>query len=273
MAASYILKTNMANRKNYGGKRSTKNLSLVFHATSNDGDTDESNANWFKSYRGASAHAFVDDDSVTISVPADYTAYSVGGKKWSDCRRTGGGKMYGKLTNANTYSIEMCDTVKNGRYDFTQKTLENAAAYGRYIMSMYNIPIERVYRHFDVNGKHCPIQWFGNDTAWETFKRMLVTTDVSSNATLDLDYSLVFDADYYAAHHADLKAAYGMDKNNLLNHFINNGMKEARQAKAFFNVRKYAANYSDLQKAFGVDWKAYYIHYMQHGFKEGRKAI
>ena len=42
---SYTLKTDLANRSNYGGQRNTNKIKyLVFHATSNDGDTDESNA-------------------------------------------------------------------------------------------------------------------------------------------------------------------------------------------------------------------------------------
>ena len=45
---SYIFKTKIANRANYGAKRNTCNIKyLVYHYTSNDGDHDESNANYF----------------------------------------------------------------------------------------------------------------------------------------------------------------------------------------------------------------------------------
>ena len=93
----------------------------------------------------ASAHAFVDDNSVTVSVPANYVAYSVGGKRYSDYNRTGGASMYGKITNTNSYNIEMCDCNKNGIFNFTEATLENAVAYGKYIMNLYNIDYKCLY--------------------------------------------------------------------------------------------------------------------------------
>ena len=188
---SYILKTNLANRANYGSKRNTSKIKyLVFHATSNDGDTDESNAKYFRNHIvKASAHAFVDDDSITVSVPADYVAYSVGGRKYSDCNITGGGTMYGKITNTNSYNIEMCDCLQNGKYDFTEKTLENAIAYGKYIMNLYNIPIQNVYMHFHVNGKHCPIQMYNNNVEWNKFKQRLSCTDVTSTVASDNLYT------------------------------------------------------------------------------------
>lgn len=78
---SYIFKTNIANKSNHGGKRNTGNIKyLVYHYTGNDGDTDEGNGNHFHNHIvKASAHYFVDDDSVTQSVPDNYIAYSVGG--------------------------------------------------------------------------------------------------------------------------------------------------------------------------------------------------
>lgn len=87
-----------------------------------------------------------------------------------------------------------------------------------------------------------------------------------------IDYSSVFDAQYYAAKYPDLSAAFGTDKDSLLNHFVNFGMKEHRQAIAVFNPVIYRDRYADLQKAFGDDWTAYYLHYIQHGQGEERKA-
>lgn len=87
-----------------------------------------------------------------------------------------------------------------------------------------------------------------------------------------IDYSPVFDAQYYAAQYPDLRAAFGTDKDSLLNHFVNLGMKEHRQAIAVFSPVIYRDRYADLQKAFGDDWTAYYLHYIQHGKAEGRKA-
>lgn len=87
------------------------------------------------------------------------------------------------------------------------------------------------------------------------------------------DYSLVFDAAYYANRYADLKDAFGTDSAKLLQHFIQYGMSEGRQAKSTFNVTVYKARYSDLQAAFGDDLQKYYEHYIQFGYSEGRKAV
>lgn len=80
--AAYTLKKNLANKNNYGGRRNTAAIKyIVIHYTGNDGDSDEANANYFRrNIVKASAHYFVDDDSVTQSVPDDYVAWSVGGK-------------------------------------------------------------------------------------------------------------------------------------------------------------------------------------------------
>ena len=87
------------------------------------------------------------------------------------------------------------------------------------------------------------------------------------------DYSLVFDAAYYANRYPDIRAAFGTDSAKLLQHFIQYGMSEGRQAKSTFNVTVYKARYSDLQAAFGDDLQKYYEHYIQFGYKEGRKAV
>lgn len=87
-----------------------------------------------------------------------------------------------------------------------------------------------------------------------------------------VDYSSVFDPYYYADQYADLKQAYGYDCSQLLQHFINYGMSEGRQAKASFNATSYRLQYSDLRRAYGNDLKPYYMHYLQWGRSEGRQG-
>lgn len=167
---AYTMKTNIANRQNYGGVRSTSKIKyIVIHYTANDGDTDEANAKYFKNnIVKASAHYFVDGDSVTQSVPDDHVAYSVGGNKYSNCNATGGGKYYGKCTNTNSISIELCDDVKGSGIYPSVATIANAVALTKKLMKKYNIPASRVIRHFDVTGKLCPAYWCG--TAAKTSK-------------------------------------------------------------------------------------------------------
>lgn len=170
---SYILKKSIANKNNYGSRRSTTKIKyIVIHYTGNDGDHDESNGNYFKNnIVKASAHYFVDNDSVTQSVPDNYIAWSVGGSKYSNCSSTGGGKFHGKCTNTNSISIELCDTVRNGVVYPSKKTIANALELTKKLMTKYNIPKENVIRHFDVTGKSCPAYWCGTTSKNSKWKK------------------------------------------------------------------------------------------------------
>lgn len=170
----YEIKTKIANRKNYGNMRSISDIQWIpVHYTGNDGDTDEANANYFaNNVVKASAHAFVDDDSVTISVPENYVAWAVGGGKQDQGSPYAkkGAKYYKKVTNTNSYSVEMCDTIKNGKRMVSDKTRENAIDYIARKMIDFGVDINHVIRHFDVTGKLCPIYYVTDEKAWKQFK-------------------------------------------------------------------------------------------------------
>lgn len=170
----YTIKEQLANSGNYGGSRNASQIRyLVYHYTGNDGDRAANNAKYFQNnIVKASAHYFVDDTTVWRSVPDLKVAWSVGGSKYANADKTGGGTMYGVITNTNSLSIEMCDTIRNGVYQASEATLANAAALGRTLMEKYGIPIENVYRHFDVTGKHCP-SYLVNAQKWAEFKKRL----------------------------------------------------------------------------------------------------
>ena len=171
---SYTIKEQLANSGNYGGSRNASQIRyLVYHYTGNDGDKAANNAKYFQNnIVKASAHYFVDDTTVWRSVPDLKVAWSVGGSKYANADKTGGGTMYGVISNTNSLSIEMCDTIRNGVYQASEATLANAAALGRTLMEKYGIPIENVYRHFDVTGKHCP-SYLVNAQKWAEFKKRL----------------------------------------------------------------------------------------------------
>ena len=186
---AYVLKTNLSNRANYGSARDVSKIKyIVIHYTANDGDTDENNGKYFKNnIVKASAHYFVDDDSVTQSVPDNYAAWAVGGNKYASCSTTGGGKYHGICTNTNSLSIEICDDVKNGVIYPSAATIENAIALTKEKMKEYNVPADRVIRHFDVVGKICPAYWCGNaekDAKWKTeFWNKLTESASTSTST------------------------------------------------------------------------------------------
>lgn len=171
---SLEIREHLARSGNYGGKRTAAQIRyLVIHYTGNDGDTAARNASYYHgTVVGASAHYFVDDTEVWRSVPELTVAWAVGGKKWADCAQTGGGAMYGTVTNTNSISVELCDTRKDGVYGASEETLARAAELCRDIMKRYQIPLERVVRHFDVTGKHCPV-YMMDPAAWAVFKTRL----------------------------------------------------------------------------------------------------
>jgi N-acetylmuramoyl-L-alanine amidase CwlA len=112
------IKKALANKKNYGAARATSSIKyIVIHYTGNDGDTDESNGRYFQNnVTGTSAHYFVDDDSITQTVPDNFVAHHCGttkGYKHKYCR------------NSNSIGIEICDDVRNGTIYPSAKTVAN----------------------------------------------------------------------------------------------------------------------------------------------------
>ncbi len=143
----------------------------------------------------ASADFAVDDRDMAQYNPdiRNYYCWAVGDKKKL------GATLYGIATNKNTISIEICSSLKSG-YDhrianhegwyLTDKALDNAAKLAKMLMKKFNIPLERVVRHYDVSGKICPgvIGWNNatiytkdgkptkeknNSNAWLAFKERL----------------------------------------------------------------------------------------------------
>ena len=162
-----INKNYPCNTTNYGDKRNDSSIKyIVIHYTGNRNDRAISNCKYFQSpNRNASAHYFVDEESIYQSVSPSYVAWSVGGNKYSNCSSTGGGKYYGKCTNANSISIEMCNAVDN----VNDKTKSLVFGLIKELMNTYNIPTDNIIRHFDVTGKDCPHSLV-NNSHWNIFK-------------------------------------------------------------------------------------------------------
>ena len=154
-----VRKQRLAHRSNYGSSRAPSTIKfIVIHYTANDGDTDENNGNYFaNNVTKTSAHYFVDDDSMTQTVPDNYIAYHCG---------TTGTYKHIACRNSNSIGIEICDDVKNGVIYPSEKTIANVIQLTKELMAKYDIIPERVIRHFDVTGKACPAYWV-DDAKWE----------------------------------------------------------------------------------------------------------
>lgn len=145
---------------------------IVIHYTGNKTDKATSNGNYFKNKnRGASAHYFVDDTTVVQVVSENDTAWAVG-------RNYGSNNLFGKCTNSNSISIEMCST--DGR--ISNATYQNTVALVKSLMKKYNIDAAHVVRHWDVCSKSCPgwTGWGANGydaSIWNQFKKDIVSTN------------------------------------------------------------------------------------------------
>ncbi len=95
---------------------------------------------------------------------------------------------------------------------------------------------------------------------------------VSPSVYNGVDYGTVYSYEYYKAKYSDLRAAFGNNAKAYINHFVNDGMREGRQASESFNLSYYKGKYADLRVALGSDNSAYYRHYMNYGRAEGRMA-
>lgn len=168
--------------------KNRKILYIVIHYTAG---TDSSAgaatevAEWFDhGPRKASADFIVDDENIIQynPDPANRYCWSVGGAHFG----THGGCLYEVATNANTISVEICSTNSTGKmteandenWSYTEAVLERAVELVRYLMKEYDINIDHVIRHYDVNGKLCPgiIGWnaeSGDESKWNAFKSSL----------------------------------------------------------------------------------------------------
>ncbi len=147
---------------------------IVIHYTANNGDTARNNGEYFgREYVGASAHYFVDSKEVIQSVLDKYIAWHCGGSLESSHH-----PLRGICTNSNSIGVELCSIIQNGKYAFKQETVNLAAELTRYLMSRYNIPANRVIRHYDVTGKTCPAPFVYRENQWNNFKRLLVKNEV-----------------------------------------------------------------------------------------------
>lgn len=139
--------------------------------------------------RKASADFCVDDETIVQFNPdiKNYYCWAVGDKKYTYAT---GASLYGKATNRNTISIEMCSNLKKGTsvqasnhegWFLTDETIKQCVKLTKILMKKYNIPIERVVRHYDISGKLCPgvIGW-NNDKLYTTDGKPLAKYNDSS---------------------------------------------------------------------------------------------
>ena len=160
------IKQLLANTSNYTAGRTKDIEYIVIHYTANNGDLAISNCKYFQTAgRNASAHYFVDEDTVYQSVLDSDTAWHCG---------TTGTYKHSYCRNNNSLGVELCsEKDTGGAYYFNDETFNNGVNLVKYLMEKYNIPAENVIRHYDVTGKICPAPFVNNEVAWANFLNKL----------------------------------------------------------------------------------------------------
>lgn len=87
-----------------------------------------------------------------------------------------------------------------------------------------------------------------------------------------VNYRNVYNYYYYQKKYNYIKRTYGEDDIKTLEHFVNKGIKEGRQACATFDVTSYRYANPDLRKVYRNNIYQYVLHYIKTGKNEHRKA-
>lgn len=164
------IKENLTKR-NYTKGNGKQNKYIVIHFVGAVSSA-KANSDYFKStYRGASAHYFVDDKDIYRVVRDNDIAWHCGSKHYKhlSCR------------NSNSIGIEMCCYNKNGKLDISENVINRTIQLTRELMAKYNIPVQNVIRHYDVTGKNCPAPMVENPARWNAFKSQLTSTTPKYN--------------------------------------------------------------------------------------------
>lgn len=118
------------------------------------------NSVYFKTVnRGSSANYFVDENDIYRVVKDSDSAWHCGANTY-----------YCGARNTNSIGIEMCCFNNNGTIDVSDKVVERTIELTKELMAKYNIPADRVVRHFDVTHKNCPAPFVSNTARWNDFK-------------------------------------------------------------------------------------------------------
>lgn len=155
----------ISNNKQFGKTRDLKDVEfIVVHDTGNT----KVGAGAMNHYlylenatRSGSAHYYVDDKEIIQPIGDSTVAWAVG-DAWANKHRT-----RTDVTNYNSLSVEICI---NSDSNYNQ-AVKNANELIKNLMIKFNIPVDRVVRHFDATGKPCPNTMKANN--WEKWGQFI----------------------------------------------------------------------------------------------------
>ena len=179
----------------YTRTRNAKIKYLVLHytgSTHSEPGTAVDTAKYFANATRPASADFICDDKYAVQYNPDIKGrccYAVGGtgnpKKYKMSTSVGG-RLYGKVKNDNSISIEMRSSkvnrksVKDSDKDWyiTDETINTSAKLAAYLLEKYDIPFSNMVMHHEVSyyGKLCQLAFLQKECEikkWETFKKLV----------------------------------------------------------------------------------------------------
>lgn len=191
------------------------------------------------------------------------------------------GVDYASVFNANYYSNHYPDLQRAYGYDknaLLQHFIEHGIYEGRQAIASFNIQsyrnrypdLREGYRNNILGYVHHYINYGKREGRVATgYENNLVGATTKYKG---IDYSLVYNYNYYVSKYPDIKKAFGFDENAVIQHFVEHGIYEGRQAIASFHIQSYRNRYPDLREGYKDNTLGYVHHYINYGKREGRVA-
>ena len=129
---------------------------IVIHYVGNPGTTAMQNRNYFNNEgTDVSSHFIVGlDGEIVQCVPIDEKSSA---SNWR---------------NNDTISIEVCHPDETG--EFSETTRESLIKLASWICRICDLDEDNIIRHYDVNGKLCPIYYVENEDEWTKLKQDII---------------------------------------------------------------------------------------------------
>lgn len=144
---------------NQSSRHDSKIEWIVIHDTANynKGANADAHKRFFSTYRGASAHIFVDSEKALQIIGDSMSAWHCGDNQ-------GFGKSLNGCLNRNSIGVELC---LDKDYEEAYKNLVEVV---KNLMYYHKIDISHVCMHYHVSRKRCPGSFFDKGL-WEKFKK------------------------------------------------------------------------------------------------------
>ena len=154
---------------------------IVIHNTANDAPAKNEIAYMHSNTNTVSFHFAVDDVEVLQGIPLNRNSWNAGDGRYGKGNREG-------------ISIEICYSKSGG--ERWLKAVDNAAKLTAKLLNDYGWGIDKVTKHQDYSGKHCPhriLDEYGWDNFLNLVKSYLSSKEEKVNAVLDWQRAAIAD--------------------------------------------------------------------------------